>query len=262
MKQSMHCKCIVFSMVLFLIVSVSIYPAHSQQMAGMNADSANGMGIQMSNEEIVHPFFTHMGMPEAVGTYSLRLAGLATRMDDKTTGDFAFHFETGLSKIVGFHIRNDRFLDNTHSEVMFQFGVIRSNDGMSGFSPIIEFEFPTKKGASGINTLVGFSTALVGSRFAFNQVIHYNPREDMVDASVALVYKVSDIVFLAGEILSEKMPKELVIINLLVGAKIKINDNFVLGVGYQLPLTTNKLFTSQYIFQPDMEWKNQYMDLP
>ena len=257
MKRSALCRCVAFSMFLFHILSIIISPAFAQQMAGMNADSANGMGIQMSSdEEIAHPFFTHMGMPEAVGTYSLRLAGLATRMDDKTSGDFAFHFETGLSKIVGLHIRNDRFLDNTHSEVMFQFGVIRSNDGMSGFSPIMEFEFPTKKGASGINTLVGFSTAFVESRFAFNQVIHYNPREDMVDGSAALVYKVSSIVFLAGEILGEKMPDEQAIINLLIGAKIKLNDNFMFGIGYQLPITSNKQFTSQYIFQPDMEWKN------
>ena len=79
---------------------------------------------------------------------------------------------------------------------MFQFAVIRSKDGMSGFSPIIQFEIPTKKGGSRINTLVGFSTALVKSPFAFNQVLHYNPREDMVDGGVAFVYKVSKKVFL------------------------------------------------------------------
>ena len=91
-----------------------------------------------------------MGMPEAVGTYSLRLASLATHMDGTTKGDFAFHLETGLTKLVGLHIRNDRFLDNTHTEIMFQFAVIRSKDGMSGFSPVIEFEIPTKNGASRI----------------------------------------------------------------------------------------------------------------
>jgi hypothetical protein len=194
-------------------------------------------------------------MPEAVGTYSLRLAALATRMDGKTKGDFAFHFETGLSKFVGLHIRNDRFLDNTHTEIMFQFAVIRSKDGMSGFSPIIEFEIPTKKGASRINTLVGFSTAVVRSRFAFNQVLHYNSREDMVDGSAALVYKLSKKIFFVVEVLGEKMPDNQAIINLLGGVKIKLNKIFILGIGYQQPVTTNKDFSSQYIFQPDMEWK-------
>ncbi|MBC7387963.1 MAG: hypothetical protein H7329_02010 [Opitutaceae bacterium] len=100
------------------------------------------------------------------------------------------------------------------------------------FSPIIEFEIPTKKGASRINTLVGFSTALVKSSFAINQVIHYDPREDMVDGSVALVYKAGKKVFIAAEILGEKMPDEQAIINLLGGVKIKLNKNFMLRLAY------------------------------
>ena len=252
-----------FSLSSFIIFGFSTFSAYSQQMPKMNTDSAkvkypktNDKRSQMNDdEEIAHPFFTHMGMPEAVGTYSLRLSALATRMDGNTKGDFAFHFETGLSKFIGLHIRNDRFLDNTHTEIMFQFAAIRSKDGMSGFSPIIEFEFPTKKGASRINTLVGFSTAIVRSRFAFNQVLHYNPREDMVDGSAALVYKQSKRVFFVVEVLGEKMPDEQAIINLLGGVKIVLNKNFILGIGYQQPVTTNREFSSQYIFQPDMEWK-------
>ena len=251
-----------YSLSSFIIFGVSTFYAYSQQMPKMNTDSAkvknvNDKSSQMGDdEEIAHPFFTHMGMPEAVGTYSLRTSALLTKpMDGKSKGDFAFHLETGLTKFVGLHIRNDRFLDNTHTEIMFQFAVIRSKDGMSGFSPIIEFEIPTKKGASRINTLVGFSTALVKSRFAINQVLHYNPREDMVDGSVAFVYKVSKGVFFVIESLGEKMMDEKAIINLLGGVKIKLSKNLILGIGYQLPLTNNKEFLSQYIFQPDMEWK-------
>ena len=147
-----------FSLSSFFIFAVGTFSAYSQQMSKMNADSAivknqnaSAKKSQVSDEEIAHPFLTHMGMPEATGTYSLRIAALVTRMDGTTKGDFAFHFETGLLKFVGLHIRNDRFLDNTHTEIMFQFAVIRSKDGMSGFSPIIEFEIPTKKGASHIN---------------------------------------------------------------------------------------------------------------
>lgn len=245
-----------YSLSTFIIFSVSTFSSYSQEMPKMNTDSAGKNKSQMSDdEEIAHPFFTHMGMPEAVGTYSLRLAALATRMDGKTKGDFAFHFETGLSKFVGLHIRNDRFLDNTHTEIMFQFAMIRSKDGMSGFSPIIEFEIPTKKGASRINTLVGFSTALVSSRFAFNQVLHYNPREDMVDGSAALVYKLNKKVFFIVEILGEKMQDAHAVINLLGGMKVRVSKNLLLGIGYQQPITTNKEFSAQTIFQPDIEWK-------
>lgn len=81
-------------------------------MPKMNTDSvkvksqyaSDKSGEMGDEEEIAHPFFTHMGIPEAVGTYSLRLAALATEMDGRTKGDFAFHFETGLSKYVGLHI--------------------------------------------------------------------------------------------------------------------------------------------------------------
>ena len=31
------------------------------------------------DEEIAHPFFMHMGMPEAVGTFSLRTSALLTK---------------------------------------------------------------------------------------------------------------------------------------------------------------------------------------
>ena len=255
-------KFIHFSLSSFIVYGVSTFSAYSQQMPKMNTDSAKVTNqnpgdkkSQMSDEEIAHPFFTHMGMPEAVGTYSLRTAALLTKqMDGKTRGDFAFHFETGLSKFVGMHIRNDRFLDNTHTEIMFQFAVIRSKDGMSGFSPIIEFEIPTKKGAKRINTLVGFSTAVAGSRFAFNQVIHYNPREDMVDGSAALVYKASKTIFFVMEILGGKMSKEQAIINLLGGVKVRVSKNLLLGIGYRQPVTTNKDFSSQTIFQPDFGW--------
>ena len=206
--------------------------------------------------EIAHPFFTHMGMPDPVGSYSLRVPVTATRMDGNTKADFGFHFETGLSKTIGLHIRNDRFLNNSHSEIMFQFAAIRSKDGMSGFSPIIEFEIPTKKGASRINTLVGFSTAYVRPRFAFNQVIHYGPREDMVEGSAALVYKVTKGVFLVVEIFGEKFPNEDAVFNMLGGVKVSAGKYLTLGIGYRGPISKNKEFSSQYIFSPDVEWSS------
>ena len=119
---------------------------------------------------------------------------------------------------------------------------------MSGFSPIIEFEIPTKKGASRINTLVGFSTALVKSSFAINQVIHYDPREDMVDGSVALVYKAGKKVFIAAEILGEKMPDGQAIINLLGGVKIKVNKNFMLGLAYHTQSQRTRSFHRNIFF--------------
>lgn len=228
--------------------------AHGQhqptQAAKTTTDNMDG-----EEQEVAHPFFTHMGVPEAVGVFSLRLAGLATRAESKTDGDFAFHFETGLTKFVGLHVRNDSFLDKPSTEVMFQFAAVRSENGMSGFSPIIEFEVPTKSGGEQrINTLVGFSTALAGSQSAFNQVIHYNPREDMVDMSAAFVLKLGTRFFPAVEILGEATPNDQPIINLLGGLKVRVNESLLLGIALQAPVTGRKDFSWQFVFQPDIEW--------
>ena len=222
---------------------------------GKNQDNqTDKTGTQ--EEEVAHPFFTHMGVPEGVGVYSLRLAGLAPRTDGHTDGDFAFHFETGLTKFIGLHVRNDRFLTSTRTETMFQFAAVRSKNGMSGFSPLIEFEFPTRSGGgSRIKTLAGFSTALANSRVSFNQVLHYNPREDMVDGSAALVFKVGARFYPVMEVLTEAARGERPITSLLFGLKVRVNKSMLLGVAFQVPTTRRKDFSSQMVFQPDMEWR-------
>lgn len=256
-------KCGLITLAWFIVFFTCGLPAHGQQSSpstntpamGQHQDPQAGT-TNMAEEEVAHPFFTHMGVPEAVGVFNLRLAGLATRADGHTDGDFAFHFETGLTKYIGLHVRNDSFLDRTRSEVMFQFAAIRSKNGMSGFSPIIEFEIPTRRGGgSRINTLVGFSTALANSRASFNQVIHYNPREDSVDSSASFVLRVGKRFFPVVEILGEAARGERPIINLLGGFKVRVNESLHLGFAFQAPVTSRKDFSSQMVFQPDIEWK-------
>ena len=262
-KNSTRLSGIVIS-ACFIAAIIGASSAYGQQPMPQPSPSPMAMPGQgdpagMENvEEIAHPFFTHMGMPEAVGVYSLRLAGLVNRVDGASKGDFGFHFETGLTKRIGIHVRNDSFLDRTRSEVMFQFAAIRSKNGMSGFSPILEFEVPTRRGGgSRVNTLVGFSTALVNKRAAFNQVLHYNPREDSVDYSAAVVFRVGKRYFPVFEVLGEGMRHERPIVNLLGGFKVRINKNVTLGFAFQAPVTSRKDFSSQLVFQPDLEWKRK-----
>ena len=246
-----------------LVLAAWGLPVYGQQSPQNNTSPAMGQNqdkqpdkMGMQDEEVAHPFFTHMGVPEAVGVFNLRLAGLATRTGGHTDGDFAFHFETGLTKFIGLHVRNDRFLTNTRTEAMIQFAALRSKSGMSGFSPIIEFEFPTRSGGGKrVNTLVGFSTALANSRVSFNQVLHYNPREDMVDASAALVFKARAGVYPVIEVLTEAARGEKPIISLLFGLKVRVNKNMLLGFAFQVPTTRRKDFSSQMVFQPDLEWR-------
>jgi hypothetical protein len=205
--------------------------------------------------ELPHPFFTHMGLPEGVGNFNLRLLGLATRIDGKSDGDFAFHLETGLTPSIGLHVRNDRTLNNDKTEAMFQFAAYVSKDSMSGFAPIVEFEFPTHSGASRISALVGFTSTLGAPDWAFNNVVHYDPREDMVDASAALVVKATGTVFPVLELLFSGGEGQLGVVNGLAGVKVRLQDWLIGGVAFQFPLTRARNLSSQLALGPDIEWK-------
>lgn len=205
---------------MLLAVALAGFPAWARSLAAQEPMLPAG-----EEAEVPHPFFTHMGLPEGVGVFNLRLAGLATRAEGETEGDFAFHLETGLTRAIGLHIRNDRFLDVPRTEVMFQFAAITSRDGMSGIAPIIEFEVPTRSGGgSRINTLVGFTSTLANSRVAFNQALHYDPREDAIDASAAFAFQVGKRFFPVIEVLGEDGPGASAIINLLGGVKMRLRE--------------------------------------
>ena len=224
--------------------------AQSQQMPAPPSQATSTMG----DDEVAHPFFTHMGMPEGVGVYSLRLGGLSRREDGGNTGDFAFHFETGVTDSIGLHVRNDNFRDMPRTEVMFQFAVGKSRDGMSGWGPLIEFEIPTRPGGDRIETLVGAAATLANPGAAFNYVVHYNPRMDMVDGSGALVVKLGTRWFPVMEVLGSAGADERPVMTLLAGLKVQVNKVVVLGFAWQVPVTSNKEFSSQLVFQPDFGW--------
>lgn len=209
----------------------------------------------VEESEIPHAFFTHMGLPEGVGNFNLRVLGIGTRAGGQTVRDFAFHLETGLTRNIGLHIRNDRFTTNSKTEAMLQFAAFVSKNGMNGFAPIIEFEVPTRPGASRVNSLVGFTSSLGGSRWVVNQALHYNPRDDMGDASASLVVKAGRSVFPVVEILSNAGKGQLGFTNVLAGLKVRVAKQFTLGLAYQLPLSTRRDFSSQLPFGPDISWR-------
>jgi hypothetical protein len=228
----------------------------------MNMDTTvvkdTGMKEMQDQMMLPMPFFTHMGMPLPVGEFDLRAAALPTQNigKEKSTTEFNVQFMTGLSKTVGLFLGAQGSFDQPTLEAMVQFLVWKSKNGMNGISPIIEFEFPLAKDAKRrVYTLVGFATTFSNSHVAFNQVLHYSPLEDLAEGSFSFVIKVSKRIFLVSEFLGVTEKGEGPIFNLLAGVKIKLNKNFMIGIGYQRPITTNKEFSSQYIFQPDLSWK-------
>ena len=227
----------------------------SQQHDSMQsmASQKSEMAMDATEMDVAHPFFTHMGMPEGVGNYALRLVGVATRDAGETDGDFGFHLETGLSKTIGLHVRNDRVSTNTHTEVMLQFAAISSRDGMSGVSPLIEFEFPTHEGEKTIYTLVGFTTAWSTSKFALNQSLEYSPKEEVVEGSAAAVVRVGGRFFPTVEMIGEAAKGALPLYAALGGIKARIGKHVFAGVAYKAPISDERDFDSQLLIETDLE---------
>lgn len=220
-------------------------------LTGLASSPRPATAQMKEDKEIAHAFFTHEGLPDAVGSYSVRASGLATRADGTTKGDFAFHLETGLTDSIGLHIRSDQFLAARRSELMFQFVAWKSQDGESGFAPIIEFEVPTRSGGGKPATLVGFTTKLVNSQVAFNQALHYNPAAKSVDASASVVLRASERIYPVVELLGMGAQGERTIVNLLAGVKFRMPGGTFLGVALQRPVTSARELTSQLVVQLD-----------
>ena len=88
------------------------------------------------------------------------------------------------------HIRNDRVLNNAHTEIMLQYAAFKSRDGMSGFSPFVEVEVPSHTGERHTYGLFGFSTMWSSHILELNQSLEYSPEEQALEGSVSLVGKV------------------------------------------------------------------------
>ena len=109
-----------------------------------------------------------------------------------------------------------------------------------------------KEAKRSVCTLVGFASTFSNSHLAFNQVPHYSPLEDLAEGNVSLVVKVSKRIFLVFELSGVIEKGARPIFNLLVGLKVRIDKNFLLGFGYQLPLTNNTDYSSRYVFQSNI----------
>jgi hypothetical protein len=240
-----------------IVLSFTPCSVFGQLKPKMDMDSSTTKQVEMKDmqNEMMVPmaFFTHMGIPLPVGTYGLRTAALQTQQEEKSTTEFNFQFETGLSNTIGLFLGGEGLFDDPTLEIMFQYLIFRSKNGMSGLSPIIEIEFPLGTVAvRSINPLVGFASTLSNSKLAFNQVLHYSPLENLAEGSASIVVKVSEHIFIVSEISGVTEQDIHPIFNLLGGVKVKINNNILLGFAYQLPLTSNRSYSSQCVLQPNI----------
>lgn len=45
------------------------------------------------------------------------------------------------------------------------------------------------------------------------------------------------------------------VVNVLAGLKVRVREGIVFGLAYQLPVTSNKEFSSQLVGMPELEWR-------
>lgn len=72
----------------------------------------------------VHPFLTHMSLPDPPGTMSLRATAFQQRKDSTVGQDLGLHFEVGLLHNLGLQIRTDSIKTAPYSEVMLMYSFL------------------------------------------------------------------------------------------------------------------------------------------
>jgi len=75
-----------------------------------------------------------------------------------------------------------------------------------------------------------------------------------VDGSASFVFRVGERWYPVVEVLAEAMSGDTPIINALFGLKVRVSKLVLLGVALQVPTTSRKDFSSEMVFQSDMEW--------
>lgn len=204
---------------------------------------------------LVHPFLTHMGMPDNPGEMNSRITSVAQRSDGLVSETYAFHLETGIVDRLGLHLRNDAVKFNKSSELMLQYAVLKSESGLSGVSLIGEVEFPTGPTTTTTTGGVGVSFAyILLPVLAVNSVVHYIPRDKATEWEISFVSKLTEKIFPILEASGEKMKGEASIVNALAGLKFKIPDGHALGVAYQVGTTRVRDYNSRLLLQADLSF--------
>jgi hypothetical protein len=229
--------------------------AHDDMAADPAPSDAQGMKDMRPRDRFAEPFFTHMGVPMAPGEYSTQFGGTVSRVEGQTDVDATARVMTGLTDSIGVVLVSDGVRYDEHAEAMFQWAAVRSDDRRSGFSPILEFEIPTHAGGDRrTHTLVGFSTALGNSDVSFNQAIHFDVNNPEFEGSASLAARLFPRVFPTVEVIGEGARGEKPIVNVLAGVKFRVDDNLMLGIALEKPVTDRRDFTSRLMLTLDIGW--------
>lgn len=241
--KSSHTSKTIFTLLSLALWTTSAF-AHDEQTA--HDEPA------MGHHALVHPFLAHMGLPDEPGEVSLRVTSIEQRMSGKSDGTFGFHIEAGITDRLGLHLRNDGLGNHEYSEMMVQYAVLKSQSGLSGVAIIGELEFPTGDTTDrNSKTLFGISFAHQWkSILGVNSVIHYSTQEEMAEWEIAFVSRLTENIYPVLEFRGETS-KDMSHSNALFAWKFKLPKDQTIGVGYQIPISPEREYDSQFLLQAE-----------
>ncbi|MEP7231994.1 MAG: hypothetical protein ABI691_17155 [Ginsengibacter sp.] len=195
----------------------------------------------------VHPFLTHMALPDPPGEMSLRLTAFQQRTDSAVGQDMALHIEAGLLPNLGLHIRSDGIKTSPYSEVMLMYSFLHDatyNNGLSVFGQISIPTGPEVK-SNALKYLFGLSGRLTAPNImVIDANMHVNLADKMAEYESSFIFKASKMFYPELELRGEITENETSLYS-LIGLKFRIADEMAIGVGIQTAVTTAREYDTQ-----------------
>jgi hypothetical protein len=125
-------KSIKWLIFVVLVVTGTTFTVYGQE------EEKSGM-----DDMFVHPFLTHMALPDPPGEMSLRVTPFQERFDGIVEQDLGIHLEAGLLRNLGLHIRSDGIKTSPYSEVMLMYSFLHDASLSKGMSVFGQVSLPT-----------------------------------------------------------------------------------------------------------------------
>ncbi len=195
----------------------------------------------------VHPFLTHMALPDPPGTMSLRVTGFQQRQDSAVVQDMVLHIEVGLLRNLGLHIRTDGIKTSPYSEVMLMYSFLHDASYNNGLSVFGQISIPTgpRVKSNALKYLFGFSGRLTAPNImVIDANTHIDLADKMAEYESSFVFKASKMIYPELELRGEITDHETSLYSLM-GLKFRIANEMAIGVGIQTAVTTAREYDTQ-----------------
>jgi hypothetical protein len=247
-------------LIFFSVFLLGGFSSYAQEIKKMNDDSLSIKSKSVPDKPLaekkdgkemadmfVHPFLTHMALPDPPGTMSLRVTGFQQRTDSTVIQDMALHIEVGLLRNLGLHIRTDGIKTSSYSEVMLMYSFLHDASYSNGLSVFGQISIPTGPGvkSNALKYLVGLSGRVTAANImVVDADVHYNPAAKMAEYEGSFVFRASKLLYPELELRGEIKEHETSLYSLL-GLKFRIADEMTIGVGIQTAVSRAREYDTQ-----------------